>query len=72
VLATIEAKWNLPALTYRDANAAPVWDLLDFSAPAFPNPPKLKRPRGMLRELIIDLFRQATRRVHPSGPPSVR
>ena len=21
VLATIEAKWNLPALTYRDANA---------------------------------------------------
>ena len=29
VLATIEAKWNLPALTYRDANAATVMDFLD-------------------------------------------
>ena len=29
VLATIEAKWNLPALTYRDANAETVMDFLD-------------------------------------------
>jgi phospholipase C len=41
VLATIEAKWNLPALTYRDANAATVMDFLDLSsAPAFLDPPK--------------------------------
>jgi phospholipase C len=29
VLATIEAKWNLPALTNRDANANDVMDFLD-------------------------------------------
>ena len=33
VLATIEAKWNLPALTYRDANARTVEDFLDLSSP---------------------------------------
>jgi phospholipase C len=31
VLATIEAKWNLPALTDRDANAETVMDFLDLS-----------------------------------------
>jgi phospholipase C len=31
VLATIEAKWNLPALTDRDANAHDVMDFLDLS-----------------------------------------
>ncbi|HEX5193783.1 MAG TPA: alkaline phosphatase family protein [Solirubrobacteraceae bacterium] len=30
VLATIEAKWNLPALTDRDANAATIMDFLDL------------------------------------------
>jgi phospholipase C len=39
VLATIESKWNLPALTYRDANARTVEDFLDYSKPAFPEPP---------------------------------
>jgi phospholipase C len=39
VLATIEAKWNLPALTYRDANAKTVEDFLDLSNPAFLEPP---------------------------------
>ncbi len=38
-LATIEAKWNLPALTYRDANAATVEDFLDLSNAAFLEPP---------------------------------
>jgi phospholipase C len=33
VLATIEAKWNLPALTYRDANARTVEDFLDLKSP---------------------------------------
>jgi phospholipase C len=33
VLATIEAKWNLPAMTYRDANATTVMDFLDLSRP---------------------------------------
>ncbi len=39
VLATIEAKWNLPALTYRDANATTVMDFLDVSRPAYLVPP---------------------------------
>jgi phospholipase C len=56
VLATIEAKWNLPALTYRDARANPVWDLLDFTDPAFLKPPPLKRPPGMWLEAILDLL----------------
>ena len=34
VLATIEAKWNLPAMTYRDANATTVADFLDTSQAA--------------------------------------
>ena len=41
ILATIEAKWNLPALTYRDANAATVADFLDTRRPSFPEPPDL-------------------------------
>jgi phospholipase C len=38
-LATIEKKWNLPALTYRDANAATVEDFLDSGEPALLEPP---------------------------------
>jgi phospholipase C len=44
VLATIEAKWNLPALTYRDANARTVMDFLDPSSPALLEPPTLVEP----------------------------
>ncbi len=44
VLATIEAKWNLPALTRRDANAATVMDFLDPSRPAFLEPPTIQGP----------------------------
>ena len=44
VLATIEAKWNLPALTYRDANAKTVLDFLDVPAAAFLQPPAIARP----------------------------
>jgi phospholipase C len=40
-LATVEAKWNLPALTYRDANAKTVKDFLDLESPAFLNPPTI-------------------------------
>jgi phospholipase C len=45
VLATIEAKWNLPALTYRDANAATVMDFLDAGHPALMTPPMIRGPR---------------------------
>ena len=45
IIATIAAKWNLPALTYRDAQAATLLDYLDLnSAPAFLAPPSLVAP----------------------------
>jgi phospholipase C len=39
--AFIERKWNLPAMTFRDANAAPMTDYFDFRHPAFKQPPRL-------------------------------
>jgi phospholipase C len=44
VLATIEHKWNLPALTVRDANAETVMDFLDPANPALIHPPRLDVP----------------------------
>jgi phospholipase C len=45
VLATIEHKWNLPALSDRDANAATVMDCLDLEGPpALLNPPAIAKP----------------------------
>jgi phospholipase C len=41
ILATIEAKWNLPACTMRDANAATLADFLDTSHAAYAEPPAL-------------------------------
>jgi phospholipase C len=46
VLAMVERKWNLPALTARDANAADLTDFLDLSTPAFLDPPTLAMPAG--------------------------
>jgi len=44
ILATIESKWNLPALTNRDANAQTVMDFLDPSNEALGTPPSLIAP----------------------------
>ena len=49
ILATLERKWNLPALTYRDANANDLSDFLDLKAlhrrrPTFPRLPRLAPP----------------------------
>jgi phospholipase C len=42
ILKTVEQKWNLPALTRRDANANSLFDMVDLkSKPAFLKPPKL-------------------------------
>jgi phospholipase C len=46
VLATIEAKWNLPALTLRDANAATVMDFLDVNQSPILTPPHLASPKA--------------------------
>jgi phospholipase C len=45
ILKLIETKWNLPALTYRDANADNLLDGLDLHhKPRFPEPPTLAPP----------------------------
>lgn len=44
ILATIQAKWNLPAMTMRDANATTMMDFLDASRVTFPEPPTLAAP----------------------------
>jgi phospholipase C len=42
ILKTVEEKWNLPALTRRDANANSMFDMVDLnSPPAFLTPPEL-------------------------------
>jgi phospholipase C len=42
----VEAKWNLPTMTYRDANARDMLEFFDFSAspPPFAEPPALHAP----------------------------
>ena len=47
ITAFIERKWNLPAMTFRDANAHPMTDYFDFRRPAFAKPPKLAAAPGL-------------------------
>ena len=44
ILRFIEARFHLPALTKRDANAEPLYDLFDFAKPALLTPPSLPTP----------------------------
>jgi len=44
ILKLVETKWNLPALTFRDANANAMLDMLDLHKPAFAEPPRLAIP----------------------------
>ncbi len=48
ILKFVETKWNLPALTYRDANAHNMLDFFDLTAkrPPFAEPPELRAPRN--------------------------
>ena len=47
ILSLVEHKWNLPALTNRDAAADNLLDCLDLrSPPAFLDPPKLPAPKN--------------------------
>jgi phospholipase C len=41
VLRLIQARFDLPAMTYRDANATPPYDFFDFASPSFSEPPEL-------------------------------
>ena len=45
LLKFVETKWNLPAMTYRDANAGNMLEFFDFSGrPPFEHPPKVHAP----------------------------
>jgi phospholipase C len=48
ILKLVETKWNLPALTYRDANAHNMLDFFDLTAkkPPFADPPTLTPPKN--------------------------
>ena len=47
ILAFIERKWNLPAMTFRDANAHTMIDYFDFRTPAWLRPPTLAAAPAM-------------------------
>jgi phospholipase C len=71
---TIAAKWNLPACTYRDANATTLLDFLDTRKPAFPEPPVLAAPGDLAAsetscdtgapDLVVRYPRRRHRRKH--------
>jgi hypothetical protein len=44
ILARVERKWNLPAMTHRDTAAADLSDFLDLDQPAYAQPPALAQP----------------------------
>jgi hypothetical protein len=68
VLATIQAKWNLPAMTYRDANAATMADFLDTKV-RFPEPPKLAAPSDLSQSEQSCDSSAIKFAVHPNSPP---
>jgi phospholipase C len=44
ICALVEHKWNMPAMTYRDANADPMLGMLDLTRRDFAEPPRLASP----------------------------
>ncbi len=68
ILAFIERKWNLPALSFRDANAHPMTDYFDFRKPAFAHPPRLSAPPQM--QAGLELCKQAGLQP-PAGTPGL-
>jgi phospholipase C len=62
ITAFIERKWNLPAMTFRDANAHPMTDYFDFRRPSFAKPPPLAPAPPLARGI-------AACRAHGINPP---
>jgi phospholipase C len=55
ILAMVERKWNLPALTRRDGAANDLSDFLDLSQPAFAKPPTLAKPLAGHAQLACEV-----------------
>jgi phospholipase C len=70
VLATIEAKWNLPALSARDANAQTVMDFLDTSTETFRDPPTLVGPSPTGPSGPVSATSSLREKILPSTPTS--
>jgi phospholipase C len=71
ICALAEAKWNLPAMTFRDANANAMMDMLDLQQPAFQTPPTLAKPlldTDPLEVLSCDVLGPGT--IPPAGSVS--
>jgi phospholipase C len=62
-LALIQTKWNLPAMTYRDANAHNMLDMLDLTSRTFREPPDLAKP-------LVDTDKSALK-CNVSGPGTI-
>ncbi|MGI8714018.1 MAG: alkaline phosphatase family protein [Solirubrobacteraceae bacterium] len=74
ILAFVERKWNLPAMTYRDANAQPMTDYFDFRHAAFAQPPELASGPGLgpgLKQCTADGLHPPLPGM-PSPPPRLR
>jgi phospholipase C len=63
ICALVEAKWNLRAMTHRDARANNMLDMIDAKTPAFRHPPKLARP-------LLDVDHGALK-CNTSGPGTI-
>jgi phospholipase C len=70
ICALTEAKWNLPAMTYRDANANNMLHMLDFSTPHFLKPPKLAKPRVVTDPASLACSVKGPGKIPPKGSVS--
>jgi phospholipase C len=65
ILAMVERKWNLPAMTNRDAAAADLSDFLDLDHPPFAEPPTLAQPLAGPAQLACE--KNGPGQIPPSG-----
>jgi phospholipase C len=65
ILAMVERKWNLPALTRRDAAAHDLSDFLDLNRRSFAKPPTLATPRAGPAQLACEA--QGPGQIPPPG-----
>jgi phospholipase C len=80
ILAMVERKWNLPAMTNRDAAAADLSDFLNLDVPSFAEPPALAQPLAGPAQLACEKNGpgqipppgSVTRASQPLRPPAPR
>jgi phospholipase C len=70
ILATIQAKWNLPAMTMRDANANTMADFLT-AKPSLLEPPSLAGAHDLAQSEANCSRAEPVFKVHPGAPPQI-